>query len=77
MMSRSNQLFAVESMSPNNALVMLEVGRTYETYVGDPNQALDYYERAVEVDEDFASAWLRIGVLRYVQGKLVTGIDCV
>lgn len=64
-----DQLFAVETMSPNNALVMLEVGRTYETYIGDLNQALDYFERAVEVDDSLASAWLRIGVLRYTQGS--------
>jgi len=64
-----DQFFSVETLFPSNALVPYEIGRTYETYVGDPTSAVDSYERAVELDKDFAPPWIRLGVLYYDQGN--------
>lgn len=69
-----DQFFAVATVEPSNALVPFEMGRTYETYIGDPNAALEQYEHAVELDEDYASPWIRIGTLRYIQGSYVQAI---
>lgn len=62
-------LFDLQVLFPNNALIQYEIGRTYETYIGDPNTALEYFEAAVNLADDFTSAWLRIGTLRYQQGS--------
>ena len=64
-----DQFFSVETLFPSNALVPYEIGRTYETYVGDPTSAVDLYERAVELDKDFAPPWVRLGILYYDQGN--------
>lgn len=64
-----DQFFSVETLFPTNALVPYEIGRTYETYVGDPTSAIESYERAVELDQDFAAPWVRLGVLYYDQGN--------
>ncbi len=64
-----DQFFEVERFEPENALIPLEIGRTYETYVGDINSAVEYYERSVEIDEAFVTPWVRIGTIRYVQGR--------
>ncbi len=69
-----DQFFEVQLMEPSNALVPFELGLTYETYIGDPNTALDYYERAVELDEAFGSAWLRVGTLRFGQERYTDAI---
>ncbi len=62
-----DQFFAVGTIDPQNALVELELGRTYETYIGNPNSALEHYERAVELDPNFATPWVRIGMIQYLQ----------
>lgn len=62
-------LFELQVLYPNNALVQYEIGRTYETFIGDPNSALEYFEEAVKLAEDFTTAWIRIGTLRYQQGN--------
>jgi tetratricopeptide (TPR) repeat protein len=64
-----DQFFEAERFEPQNALIPLEVGRTYETYIGDINSAVEYYERSVEIDEAFVTPWVRIGTIRYVQGR--------
>ncbi|GAB4472440.1 MAG: hypothetical protein Kow00124_10490 [Anaerolineae bacterium] len=61
--------FDVQVLEPNNALVQYEIGRTYETYIGDPNTALEYFDQAVSLDESFATPWVRIGTIRYLQGS--------
>ena len=65
--SALDQFSDVESLYPNNALIAYEIGRTYETYVGDPNSAAEAYEHSVELDENFVSPWLRLGMLYYMQ----------
>lgn len=72
-----DQFFAVSAIEPTNALVPFEVGRTYETYIGDPNSALQQYGHAVELDQEFASPWVRIGTLRYVQGSYAQAIPAL
>lgn len=59
----------IEALLPRNALVPLEIGRTYETYIGDRPMAIEAYERAVEIDPEFASPWVRLGALYYVDGN--------
>lgn len=63
-----DQFFQVETVVPGNALILFEVGRTYESGIGDPVSALEYYQRAVEIDESFALPWVRIGTLQYQSG---------
>ena len=60
-----DQFFAAQLIEPSNALIAFELGRTYESYVGDPATALQYYQRAVELDEAFTNAWLRVGALHF------------
>lgn len=69
-----DQLFEVEALDPSNPVIPFEIGRTYESYVGDPNSALEYYERAVEADELYPFPWARIGTIRYFQGSYVQAI---
>jgi tetratricopeptide (TPR) repeat protein len=63
-----NHLFEAQSAAPSNPMVAFEIGRTYETYIGDTNEALSYYERVVDLDESFGGAWQRMGSLRYFNG---------
>ncbi len=60
-----DQFFAAQLIEPSNALIAFELGRTYESYIGDVTTALQYYQRAVELDETFGSAWLRLGALYF------------
>lgn len=68
-------LFALEPKLPGNALLPYEVGRTYEAYFGDPNSAMQYYQIAVDLDENYASPWVRIGTLRYMEGDYTAAIQ--
>lgn len=69
-----DQFFNVETIDPTNVLIPFEIGRTYESYVGDPNAALQYYERAVDADPYYPFPWARIGTIRYLQGSYVQAI---
>jgi len=60
-----DQLFEAQVLAPSSVIVPFELGVTYETYLGDPNTALEYYEQAVELDPTYGRPWLRIGTLRY------------
>lgn len=62
-----DQLFVAATLEPENALIQLELGLTYESYVGDPNTAIEYYNRALELDPEYTAAWVRVGTVRYVQ----------
>lgn len=64
-----DRFFEAQLISPSSALVAFEIGRTYETYIGDPNAALDYYERSTDLDANYGSPWVRMGTLRYFQGR--------
>lgn len=64
-----DRFFAVETLDPGNAIIPFEIGFTYESFVGDVNSALEYYQRAVELDEQYPFPWARIGSIRYVQGS--------
>lgn len=70
-----NQLFEAQNSDPTNALLAYELGRTYESFVGDAETALEYYQRAVELDENYGSPYLRIGALLYFQGNYQEAID--
>lgn len=72
-----DQFFTVSTIEPTNALIPFEIGRTYETYIGDPNSAIQQYDHAIELDQDFASPWMRVGTLRYVQGSYVQAIPAL
>lgn len=69
-----DQLFEAQSVDPSNALVAYEMGRTYETYIGDTDSALEYYSRATELAENFGSPWVRMASLRYFQGRYADSI---
>ncbi len=60
-----DQLFEAQVLTPSSVIIPFELGVTYETYLGDPHTALEYYERAVELDPSYGRPWLRIGTLRY------------
>ncbi|MBN1119636.1 MAG: tetratricopeptide repeat protein [Anaerolineae bacterium] len=60
-----DQLFEAQVLAPSSVIVPFELGVTYETYLGDPSTALEYYERSVELDPAYGRPWLRIGTLRY------------
>lgn len=60
-----DQFFAAQLIEPGNPLIAFELGYTYESFVGDPATALQYYQRAVELDEAFGNAWLRLGALYF------------
>jgi tetratricopeptide (TPR) repeat protein len=61
--------FEAQTLAVDSAMVPFEIGLTYEAFIGDPNSAMEFYEQAVGLDEDYASPWLRIGTLRYYQGR--------
>lgn len=69
-----DRLFDAQLVNPGNALLAYEIGRTYETYIGDAASALEYYERAVERDPGFGRPWQRIGSLRYFEGRYAEAI---
>jgi tetratricopeptide (TPR) repeat protein len=64
-----NAFFEAQTLAIDSAMVPFEIGLTYEAFVGDPNSAMEFYEQAVELDENYVSPWLRIGTLRYYQGR--------
>jgi len=67
-------LFELASIYPQNALIPYQIGVVYETGIGDPTQALTYYEDAAELDESYARPWERIGAIEFTRGnwQLVT-----
>ncbi len=67
-------LFTLATLKPNSALLQYEIGRTYETFIGDPNEALTYFEKAVDIDHEYSTPWIRIGTIRYLQGSYVQAI---
>lgn len=69
-----DQLFEAQTVNPSSALVAYELGRTYESYIGDTESALEYYGRATELAENFGSPWLRMGSLRYFNGRYADSI---
>ncbi|MBN1313109.1 MAG: tetratricopeptide repeat protein [Anaerolineae bacterium] len=69
-----DQFFEVAAIEPENALIPYEIGRTYETYIGDPASAFQYYDRAIDLDEEFSSPWVRTGALHYVQSSYIQAI---
>lgn len=64
-----DQLFAVDTLSPKNPLVEYQIGLTYESYVGDQASALKYYQQSTQADPNYASPWIRLGAIHYVQGS--------
>jgi tetratricopeptide (TPR) repeat protein len=72
--SALDQLFDADTLLPQNALIQFEIGRTYEASIGDPVTALEYYERATQIDEAYISPWVRIGTIRYLEGSYVQAI---
>ncbi|HOA24978.1 MAG TPA: tetratricopeptide repeat protein [Aggregatilineales bacterium] len=69
-----DQLFEAQTINPTNALVAYELGRTYESYIGDTEAAMEYYGRAAELAENFGSPWVRLGSLRYFNGRYADAI---
>jgi tetratricopeptide (TPR) repeat protein len=61
--------FKAQNLALDNPLILFEIGLTYESFVGDPNSAMEFYEQAVGLDEEYVSPWLRIGTIRYYQGR--------
>jgi tetratricopeptide (TPR) repeat protein len=61
--------FEAQNLALDSPLILFEIGLTYESFVGDPNSAMEFYEQAVGMDEDYVSPWLRIGSIRYYQGR--------
>jgi tetratricopeptide (TPR) repeat protein len=72
--SALDHLFEAQAAAPSNAVIAFEIGRTYETYIGDTDEALSYYERVVDLDDSFGNAWQRMGSLRYFAGHYADAI---
>lgn len=70
-----DQLFSAQVTDPDNPIIAFEIGRTYETYVGDPNEAIANYETATDMDPSYPLPWLRLGTLRYFQGRYADAIS--
>ncbi len=64
-----DRFFEAQLISPSNALIVFEIGRTYETYIGDAEAAMEYYQRATDLDANFGAPWVRMATLRYFQGR--------
>ena len=69
-----DRFFEAQLISPANALIAYEIGRTYEVYIGDPNAAMEYYQRSADLDASYGSPWLRMGTLRYFEGRYADAI---
>ncbi len=69
-----DRFFEAQLISPTNALIVYEIGRTYEIYIGDPNSAMEYYQRSTDLDASYGSPWLRMGTLRYFEGRYADAI---
>lgn len=63
------QFFQAEQLDPQNPIPSIEIGWTYQAFIGDEAPALEYFERAIELDDTYTRAWVRIGTLRYGQGS--------
>ena len=61
--------FEAQSLEVDSAMIPFEIGLTYESFIGDPDSAMEFYQQATDLDENYASPWLRIGTLRYYQGR--------
>ncbi|MGF1503547.1 MAG: tetratricopeptide repeat protein [Chloroflexi bacterium] len=66
-----DELFAAEPFAQGSPVLQFEIGVTYESCVGDLATAVQSYEQALEIDEDFALAWERIGTISYYQNDYV------
>jgi tetratricopeptide (TPR) repeat protein len=64
-----DQLFAIDTLSPKNALIQFEIGITYESFIGDPTSAQKFYEQATQADPNYALPWIRLGTIHYIQGS--------
>ena len=54
-----NSLFELQKMMPESPEVHFNIASTYEK-LEDPDKALEYYHKAVELKPDFYEAWLAI-----------------
>ena len=70
-----DQLFAAQVTEPNNPIIAFEIGRTYETYIGNPTEAINNYQQATDMDPSYPLPWLRLGTLRYFQGRYPDAIS--
>jgi tetratricopeptide (TPR) repeat protein len=61
--------FEAQTLEVDSAMIPFEIGLTYESFIGDPDSALEFYQQAIDLDENYVSPWLRIGTLRYYQGR--------
>lgn len=52
-------LFELSKMLPDNPEIQFNIASTYEK-LADPDKALGYYQKAVELKPDFYEAWLAI-----------------
>jgi tetratricopeptide (TPR) repeat protein len=53
-------LLELQTMMPESHEVVFNIASTYES-LNDPDKALEYYQKAVELKPDFYDAWLSIG----------------
>ena len=54
-----NSLFDLQKMMPESAEILFNISSTYEK-LGDPDKALEFYQKTVELKPDFYEAWLAI-----------------
>jgi len=54
-----NSLIELQKMMPESAEVHFNIASTYEK-LGDPDKALEYYQKTTELKPDFYEAWLAI-----------------
>lgn len=62
-------LLELAALYPQNALIQYQVGLIYETGIGDQTTALEFYEAAVELDENYGRPWIRIGAIEFFRGN--------
>lgn len=60
-----NSLLDLDKLMPGNAEIQANIAAVYEK-MGDPDKALEYYQKAAELKPDFYEAWVAVGD---IQGK--------
>jgi tetratricopeptide (TPR) repeat protein/predicted Ser/Thr protein kinase len=65
---------AIASLSPNDPQVYVDLGRAYENNE-EPAKALESYAQAMALDQRYATAYLRAGVLYARQQQLPNALD--
>lgn len=73
-MSRLAQIQALLAESPEDAFLHFAIAKEYEK-LGQPEKALEYYRKLVELHPDYVGTYYHLGKLREQAGAIEEALD--